>query len=1159
MESRRSAILLPALVVAILVGAEGNNSLQELGRETGAGPDDARDREAVLAFNTASHLYRQKNWREAAAQFESYLKRFPQHRDVAEARFARGYCLNRLGRHTEAVRELRLAARHEKASWTGDALFYLGRSLEALAAGASTSSEDRRTYLLDAAKNFGRAAAQYRGAGAGGKATSQEKSASRDLELLASTSQAEALHRAGRFRESAQALGPLESRGATFQGSPHYSRALYILAMARYSEAERQGRPGKADFTSTVEALSKLAAPAFEKDPLWEEATFFLARLLERQGRYGEARSYFQRLVARGNERAAEAAYYGALSLYENHAEGDLRKTAEEFARFRKLHPRHALAAQAAYYEALSLFDLKRYAEAAAKFGEIGRTGRGYAGRAWLHAGQALLLGKPQDAVKATQALREAVELLGAGARPEQARLAEATYWLGEAQLARGGPAITEAAATFGEVATRFSQVTPELAEKALYQQGRALFLAGDRRACARAARRYREAYPQGRGRFFAESLELSAENALQADPGEIDDQERRAAPAYYAEAAVLRKADVPEARRLRYLSGVALYYCGDYPGASSVLTAVYEEDRRQPHRGFSEPDLKFFLGDSLLQTSRSEDPRAEDLQRWRRAAALFGEYVVGPRPTHRPRALLSLGLCQKWLGEYSRAKETFAAFLGAHSDHPLAAQVRFELANVHLTLEERKSARREYGRVAADAESPLLAARALLQVASIERSSKNPREAITVLDSLSRRHGAALAVSAEGQSLLLAVDLERGKALAEAGEREKAREALEKHIENNPESPHVRKARIELGYLFLEADQPDEALKALEPLTRRGTALPEQDQALYVRARSFLRLAERSSESSPERARCAEEAEKSYQRLIAEHPKSDLALDARVELGQQFFNRSAYAEAKKWFLAAEALLRKRKEEGRMRDLLEHSLFGLGFVAFEEKEYSRAAELFDRVAARSASRLSPRALFQSARALMFSHREKEAAGRLEQLVGEPSRAGNHLEESLLRLGECYHRLRRYPDSVKTLERMLKEFPEGTLHHEGRFALGYACQFSDDFEAAVKHFRKVAAGTRQVVAARAQYHVGECFMDQGKHREAARAFLTVVANFDLEGPYQDWVRRALLGAGLAYEAAGDRAAAAQQLGDLVKRFPDSEEAAAAAKHLEEVKQ
>ena len=61
-----------------------------------------KNRQAAILFNTASRLYRQKNWQDAAATFGDFIKRYPKHEDALESHFARGYCFNRLKQHGKA-------------------------------------------------------------------------------------------------------------------------------------------------------------------------------------------------------------------------------------------------------------------------------------------------------------------------------------------------------------------------------------------------------------------------------------------------------------------------------------------------------------------------------------------------------------------------------------------------------------------------------------------------------------------------------------------------------------------------------------------------------------------------------------------------------------------------------------------------------------------------------------------------------------------------------------------------------------------------------------------------------------------------------------------------------------------------------------------------
>jgi TolA-binding protein len=355
-----------------------------------------------------------------------------------------------------------------------------------------------------------------------------------------------------------------------------------------------------------------------------------------------------------------------------------------------------------------------------------------------------------------------------------------------------------------------------------------------------------------------------------------------------------------------------------------------------------------------------------------------------------------------------------------------------------------------------------------------------------------------------------------------------------------------------------------------LTPTTKTG-AIEGRDEAMYLRAWSYGALADIviaaagdtevlvDSDEGRQIARHHAEMESTYRRLISEYPASDFSRDAMLELGQHLFNLSSYPEAKKWFSALRERLEKSdvavSDPKRGANLLERSVYGLAFVSFEEGDYVEARVLFDEVAKQVSSELAPRAVFQSARSWMLSRADREAVKRFERIVTElKPRASEYYEESLLRLGECHHRLQEYDKAAEVLARLLTEFPNGDLRHEARFALGFAQQYLNKFDDAVKTFRQVVTDTPGVVGSRAQYHIGECFMDQKKYREAAREFLVVVANFDFEGGYRDWFRRALLSAGLAYQADGDAKAARQQWKELLERFSESPEAKAAKQRL-----
>ncbi len=1137
--------------------------------------DDAEDREATLLFNTASRFYRQKNWDDAANAFSEFLKKFPAHRDAAEARFAAGYCLNRRGKHAEAVELLRLAVRDESAAWSADSHFYLGRSLEALAQDAKNDAEERVRRLVAASESYGRAAELYaKDSGSsvpgekakslpGGEADGERsKDKLRDFRVLAMSAQGEALYQASKLAEASEALKRFLDEGEALQDSPHYQRGVYVLGLARQALAKNQ-------HTSLAEAMVALRAasqPRFEKEALWEEAAYLLARLTHQENDLEKAIECYGPVVKKGGGRAPEAAYYRALALYETQKPESLARAREELGRLLREHPKHALAGKARFYEALSAFDLKDFVGSEAAFQAVVSESPDLAGRALLRRGQALLLRADPNAALAAAELSRAVEALEqeAARSPKDAilleRAAEALYWQGEALLSQSGK-LAEAAQAFGQVHSRFAKEAPELAEKGLYQRARALYLAGKHAESAEACDLYRRSYKQEQGLFFAETLLLSAECGFHGPAGSVPDALRREAPRFYREASAALK-NAAEARRAKYMSGVSLYFLADYKQAAQTLEEVLAEASKDPAARAALPELSFYLADSLAQEPRREKATAEDRARWQRAVQLYTEYLNASKDgTHIPNALVNLGLAQEWLEDHTGAQKTFERFLTQFSSHALASQVRFELGNTRLVSGDLEAAALAYSSAAESegAQGAILPGKALYQKALLERRMGKSSLAAETLTGLITRHEDALKAEDQGQKLLRDATYQRSIALLESGKGDDGRRELMLFLSSHAGSPQEAEARNQLARSLLDAAEPTEALEVLEPLLQAGVAQAGRDQALYLAAWCHSSLSE--VKGATDAAKQKEEMEAAYRKLIGEHPQSPLAVDSMLELGQNLFNRKAYAESRKWLEQVREILDQAATPppagaaSRPRDLLERSLFGLGFIAFEEGDFRRASKLFDLVIENPAAPLAPRAGFQAGRAYMKQEAFAESAARFDRVVNEfEARAEDLHEEGLLRLGESYHQLQRYPEAIQTLDRALKEHPEGELRHEVRFAKGFALQFSGDFDGAVEAYRGVVNATRQSVAARAQYHIGECRVEQGRHRDAAKEFSATVANFDLDGPYREWVRRSLLAAGIAFQAAGDAAASSLQFRELLERFPESDEGKAAADRL-----
>ncbi|MCZ6792497.1 MAG: tetratricopeptide repeat protein [Planctomycetota bacterium] len=1171
--------------LAVLPVSAAPEPRQEAREEETEEARSQEDRAATLLFNTASRLYRQESWREAAQAFGEFLRRFPRHGDAGEACFARGYCFHRLGKHAESAADLERATRDPTTRWAPDACFYLGRSLEALATSRRPGSEERTRGLLAAAASYQKAtklhASRLKKLTARGSSERRRELVS--LEASARASAGEALYQAGSLVEAAKELAPFLDDGTRYAATDSYRRGLYFMALSHHGLAKAGNAHGRPEMA--MKGLGLLAHPSAEDGPLWAEASYLLGRWLQARGEPREALKLYERLVRRGGTHSEDAVYYHALALYELEDERSLERAAGEFASFRDRHSKHPLAARALFYEALCFFDREHYSEAASRLESVTSRRGLHSGeleaQAWLGLGQARLLSRPPQPALAVAALERAVELCrkpgSRGADPERVgRLDQALYWRAEALLAEGGDSLTRAAEAFHDLTENSTGLPPERLEEALYKEVQAYFRASRYAECADAARRYRRQYPRGEGRFFADALQVAARNALRAPAGELDEKERRAAATYFQQAAALTE-DEDEARSLRYSAGVALYNGDEFPRAVKLLEKVHAALPDETRRSAEYADLSFFLADALAQQPLPREPAAEDIGRLKRAAGLFGEYLAlartsgGSAARHAATARINQGLCRRWAGDHQRAAESFAALLRSHPEHALVHQVCFWLGEAHVDLGELEAATKAYGRAARETDDGQFAARALLRAARIESRRKLPASALSLVDEAL----AKLSRDDDSDDLRREARFQRAMALVESERTGEAKQELVAFLEEFPGSAFESRTRLRLAHLELDDEQPDRALRAVRPLTE-GRNREGRDEALYIQAWCHRTLADaaavgdgardgKASENAGKRVRHIGSMEAAYRTLIHDYPDGDFARDARLELGEHFFNSKAYGEARKWFsalLQATSGSPAGSSEGAAGSsrpgLRERGLFGLAFVSFEEKKYGEARKLFDEVAKRQDGDLTARAVFYAGRAWMLSRGDREAVKRFARLTGDLRQRGRpYAEESLLRLGECHQRLQEHEKAVDVLKGMLEQFPRGKLRHEGRFALGFALQYLDRHGAAEKAFRQVVSATGDVIAARAQYHIGECYMDQGKHRKAAREFLTVVANFDGDGAYRDWYRRALLAAGIAYEAAGDAASAKKQWNELVERFGDSTEGRAAKKRLREV--
>src|SRR5262245_17997303 len=116
-----------AFILTLIAGMSVSNrvpgvSAQELGKLNrflqGSNPKD----DAMKIFREGRDQIEEENWNGAAAKFITFIKSYPNHKDVDAALYWMAFALKKQGKYAEANQQLeRLMRKHPRSTWIDDA------------------------------------------------------------------------------------------------------------------------------------------------------------------------------------------------------------------------------------------------------------------------------------------------------------------------------------------------------------------------------------------------------------------------------------------------------------------------------------------------------------------------------------------------------------------------------------------------------------------------------------------------------------------------------------------------------------------------------------------------------------------------------------------------------------------------------------------------------------------------------------------------------------------------------------------------------------------------------------------------------------------------------------------------------------------------------
>jgi TolA-binding protein len=290
-------------------------------------------------------------------------------------------------------------------------------------------------------------------------------------------------------------------------------------------------------------------------------------------------------------------------------------------------------------------------------------------------------------------------------------------------------------------------------------------------------------------------------------------------------------------------------------------------------------------------------------------------------------------------------------------------------------------------------------------------------------------------------------------------------------------------------------------------------------------------------------------QAQTLYRALIDAFPDLAVNADARFELAELLSERGDHDGAIKQL--KEALDKEPPPE-----LTDKVRVRLGSCYLAKGDTKAALAQLNPIANNAKSAMRYQALYRSGECFMQTGDYNEAVKRLARFRDEgPLQALPGVSDrAVLRLGHAYEKLKQWEPSRQAHEFVANRFPNGPWALEARYGMGWALQNLGRFDDAVNHYNGVVAGTATELGAKAQLNIGLCRLAQKKYPEATTALLVVPYTYD----YPQLSAVALLEAARAFAENKQTDQAVKLLERVVRDHPDTEQAEAAKKRLEELK-
>lgn len=639
-----------------------------------------------------------------------------------------------------------------------------------------------------------------------------------------------------------------------------------------------------------------------------------------------------------------------------------------------------------------------------------------------------------------------------------------------------------------------------------------------------------------------------------------------------------------PHADNALYETGLVRYEADSISAAQSLFERVVRE--------FPESDVRAdayrMLGECLV--IRSEFRKAQE-------AFASSASIADASFEARTNALYQLGWSAFKLEEYRAATEAFTQFLEQYPDHPKAVEARHWRGESSYRLGEYAAAVRDFDAVGGTSsprrqEALYGAGYALFKLGRYEESAGRLNRLLTDFPSGKFTFDARVRLAdcyffqkdykaAEtAYRTVIRQFPERadrdyamyqlGQAYFRLGNLDDALRQFQGILTGLPASSLADDAQYAIGWLWFQGKNYDEAIREFRVLLQK---FPESD----LGARTLYSIGDAYYNQQDYPA-----AEQSYRDVLRRYPKGTYVADAISGIQYCLLAQGKQDQA---LAVIDAFVRENPGSADAQGLL----LKKGDLLFSQKQYDAAVREYRGFAERYAeSPLRANAWFWIGRSYEMLGRMLDAASAFDRAAAVPNATTRIRAEASFQSGEVYRALKSYEKAAEAYQRAVTAGKGTTIAADAAFRLGTVSDEKGDIADALQRYNgviaahpgteaadrsklalariylretnyaeaealatQVATGRTDQVGAEAQYLIGLQFAQQGDWANAIPAYLRVRYIFP---SHEEWLARAALGLGEAYEATDDHNRAREAYQSVLRMEQQKDAVAEAQRRL-----